>query len=328
MKILKNVCYSIAALSVFMAPALAQDKFPSRTIEIVVPSGAGGGQDTLVRMIQPQLEKDLGVSIRVTNVSGGAHSKGIIYSHNAEADGHLIHCESPSGIIADIFKKMPFRFTEEFVPVARMQADIGVLWTGSKGKFNSVQEMIDFAKKNPGKVTVAIASPGGVDDAGVGYFAKAAGIQLAIVPVESGGERMASVIANHIDMMYEEASAVGDMMKSGNLRPLVVFRDDRIQVGELKDTPAAGELGLKGLGALGTWRGFAVKKGTPQPVIDRWVAAFKKIYDTPEYQNYAKENGLDLNPGWMGPEEFGKLWKDNEATFREVFVELGRVKPE
>jgi tripartite-type tricarboxylate transporter receptor subunit TctC len=326
MKIWKNVCYSMLALSVCTTSAMAQDKFPSRTIEIVVPSGAGGGQDTLVRMIQPQLEKDLGVAIRVTNVPGGAHSKGIIYSHNAEADGHLIHCESPSGIAADIFKKMPFRFTEEFVPVARLQADIGVLWSGSKGRFKSIQEMIDFAKKNPGKVTVAISSPGGVDDAGVGYFAKAAGIKLAIVPVESGGERMASVIANHIDLMYEEASAVGDMMKSGNLRPMVVFRDERIQ-GELKDTPSTGELGLKGLGALGTWRGFAVKKGTPQPAIDRLVAALKKIYDSPDYQKHAKENGLDLNPGWMGPEEFANLWKENMTTFHDVFVELGRVKP-
>jgi tripartite-type tricarboxylate transporter receptor subunit TctC len=327
MKLWKKMCYSMLALSLCTASAMAQQKFPSRTIEIVVPSGAGGGQDTLVRLIQRPLEKELGVAIRVTNVTGGAHSRGIIYSNNAEADGHLIHCESPSGIIADIFKKMPFRFTEAFVPVARLQADTGVLWSGSKGRFKSIQEVIDFAKKNPGKVTVAIASPGGVDDAGVGYFAKAAGIKLAIVPTESGGERMASVIANHIDLMYEEAGAVGDMVKSGNLRPLVVLRDERIPEGELKDTPAAGELGLKGLAALGTWRGFAVKKGTPQPVIDRLEAAFKKVYDSPEYQKWAKENALDLIPGWMGQEEFANLWKESMPMFQEVFVELGRIQP-
>jgi tripartite-type tricarboxylate transporter receptor subunit TctC len=326
MKLWKKMCYSMVALSICTASAMAQQKFPSRTIEIVVPSGAGGGQDTLVRWIQRPLEKELGVAIRVTNVPGGAHAKGIIYSHKAEADGHLIHCESPSGIIADIFKKMPFRFTEEFLPVARLQADIGVLWSGSNGRFKSIQELIDFAKKNPGKVTIAIASPGGVDDAGVGYFAKTAGIKLAIVPTESGGERMASVIANHIDLMYEEASAVGDMMQSGNLRPLVVFRDERMS-GELKDTPSTGELGLKGLGSLGTWRGFFVKKGTPQPAIDRLEAAFKKVYDSPEYQKYAKENGLDLNPGWLGQKELANLEKENMTTFHDVFVELGRIKP-
>ena len=326
MQIFKTIFCTVAVAAFCVAPAAAQQKFPSRTIEIVVPSGAGGGQDTLVRLIQPMLEKDLGVAIRVSNVPGGAHTKGIMYVNNADADGHTILCESPSGVIADVFKKMPFRFTEGFVPLARFQADTGILWIGGKGRFKSVQEMIEFAKKNPGKVTVAIASPGGIDDAGVGSFAKAAGIKLALVPVDSGGERMTSIIANHIDLMYEEASAVGDMVKSGHIKPLVILRDERIPTEELKNTPSAGELGFKGLGSLGTWRGFAVKKGTPQPVVDRLVAAFKKVYDSPDYLKWTKENALDLTPGWMGPTEFGALWKENLTMFHEVFVELGRLK--
>ncbi len=327
MKILNKVFCAVAAVSFCVAPAVAQQKFPSRTIEIVVPAGAGGGLDTLSRLIQPQLEKEMGVAVRVTNVSGGAQTKGLIYSHNAEADGHTIHCGSQSGVIADVFKKMPFKFTEAFVPLVRFQLDNGVLWTGTKGRFKTVQKLIDFAKKNPGKVTVGISSPGGADDAALGQFAKLAGIKLAIVPIDSGGERMASVIANHVDLMYEEASAVGDMMKSGNLIPLVVLKDERMPSGELKDTPAAGEIGLKGWSGLGTWRGFAVKKGTPQPVIDKLAAAFKKVYDSPEYQKWTKENSLDLTPGWQDQAAFAALWKDSFATYQDVFTQLGRIKP-
>lgn len=327
MKLLKQMCLSIAALSICAAPAVAQQKFPARTIEIVVPAGAGGGLDTVSRLIQMPLEKDLGVAVRVTNVPGGAQSKGIIYSHKAEADGHTIHITSQSGVIADVFKKMPFKFIEEFVPVARFQSDAGVLWTGAKGRFKSVQEMVDFAKKNPGKVTVSISSPGGADDAAVAYFGKQLGIKLAVVPVESGGERMASAIAGHIDMMYEEAAAVGDMLKSGDLKPLVVLNDTKLPIGELKDVPAAGDLGAKGWTGLGTWRAFVVKKGTPQPVVDRLEAAFKKIYDSPEYQKYAKENGLDVTPGWMGQAELGKLMQSTFVLYKDMFTELGRIKP-
>jgi tripartite-type tricarboxylate transporter receptor subunit TctC len=325
MKLFKALCIS-TALVLTSGTAWAQQAYPSRSIEIVVPSGAGGGQDTLVRLIQPKLEKDLGVSIRVSNIPGGAHTKGITYANNAPADGYSVLCVSPSGLIADVFKKMPTKFTESFVPVATMQKDIGLLWIGSKGRFKTIQEVIDFAKKNPGKVTVTISSPGGIDDAAVGHFAGLAGIKLAVVPADSGGERMASIIAGHVDLMYEEASAVGDMMKAGNIVPLVVFSDKRLTTPSLANVTSAGEIGLKGWDGMGTWRGFAVKKGTPQAVIDRLEAAFKKVYDAPDYQKWAKENALDVIPGWMDHAQTAKLWEEGTARFTKVFTQLERIK--
>jgi tripartite-type tricarboxylate transporter receptor subunit TctC len=302
-----------------------QKEYPNHSIELVVPSGAGGGQDVLCRFIQPLLEKELGVSVRVSNVSGGAHTKGIIYSHSAPADGYVIHCESPSGIIADIFKKMPFRFQDEFVPIARLNKDIGVLWIGKNGRFKDVREMIAYGKQNPGKVTVGIATPGGVDDASVGMFGNLTGVEFAFVPIESGGERMASVIGAHVDLMYEEVSAVGDMVKSGDLKPLVIFRDERINTPDLKDTPAAGEIGIKGMDAFGTYRYFAVRKGTPQEIVDKLVVVFKKIYDSPAYQKWAEENILNLSPGWMGPQELKQLWDANNRDYTAVFTRFGRL---
>lgn len=325
MNVLKTVFVG-TAMVLAAAAVQAADAYPSRTIEIIVPSGSGGGQDTLVRFIQPMLEKDLGVSVRVTNVPGGGHTKGIMYSYKAPADGYVVHCESPSGIIADVFKKMPIKFIEEFVPVARLQREQGYLWTGANSRFKSLKDLIDFAKKNPGKVTVAISSPGGVDDASLGHFAQEAGIEVAIVPIDSGGERMAATIAGHVDLMYEEFSAVGDMMKAGKMVALVGLMDERLQTPDLKDIPAAGEFGLKGWDLAGTWRGFAVRKGTPQEAIDRLEVAFKKIYDSAEYQKYAQENGLDATPGWMGQAEFAKLWASNYDAFNKAFKKLGRIK--
>jgi tripartite-type tricarboxylate transporter receptor subunit TctC len=320
-----SIGFFLLAASVF-AGADQERVYPSHSIELVVPSGAGGGQDVLCRVIQPMLEKELGVSIRVSNVSGGAHTKGIIYSYSAPADGYVIHCESPSGIIADIFKKMPFRFQDEFVPIARLNKDIGVLWIGKNGRFKDVQEMIAYGKENPGKVTIAIASPGGVDDAGLGLFGNRAGVEFAFVPIESGGERMASVIGGHVDFMYEEVSAVGDMIKSGDLKPVVVLRDERINTPDLKDTPSAGELGITGMEALaGTFRFFAVRKGTPQEIVDKLVTVFRKIYDSPEYQKWSEENVLNLIPGWMGPQELKKLWDDTNREYTAVFTQLGRL---
>jgi tripartite-type tricarboxylate transporter receptor subunit TctC len=314
------VLFSLTALGLIAGASVSAEgqkekPYPSRSIEIVVPSGAGGGQDTMVRVMQPLLEKELGTSIRVSNVPGGAHTKGILYAKAAPADGYLIHCESPSGLIADIFNKMPFRFSLEFVPIARIQQDSGILWIAARGasrRFRNDRLRETESGQGDGRHRDA----GGVDDASVGTFAQLAGVEFAVVPIESGGERMASVIAGHVDLMYEEASAVGDMVKSGDLRPLVVFKDKRIDTPELKNTPCAGELGIKGMDALGTWRGFAVRKETPKAIQDRLTAAFKKVYDSPEYQKWAKENVLDLTPGWMGQEEFASFGRTTSGTTR------------
>lgn len=303
----------------------ANEEYPNKTIEIVCPSGSGGGQDTLCRLIAPMLEKELGTTFRVTNVNGGAHVKGIIYSNSAPADGYTIHCESPSGIIADIFQKMDFKFTEEFVPVCRMQIENGVLWTAKNGRFKTFQEAIAYAKDHPGEVSITIASPGGVDDAGIGLLQKVAGVEFAVVPADSGGERMASVIAGHVDFLYEELSAVGDMMDSGTIVPALLFGKQRVNTPEFKDVPCTDELGYYGLEGVGTWRGFAVKKGTPQDIIDKLEAAFKVVFESEEYQKYAHENSLDLVSGWQSEEEFGELWESTYEDFSKTFKELGRI---
>jgi len=316
------MCITVATL---FAEGSKEKPYPNKPIEMVVPSGAGGGQDTLVRMMQPFLEKDLGVSVRVTNVDGGAHVKGIVYTYSNPADGYTVHCESPSGIIADIFNKMQFKFTEEFVPVALLQRDSGVLWASTTGRFNTIQDVIAYAKANPGKVTVSVASPGGIDDAGIGLFADQAGIQLALVPTSSGGERMASLIGGHTDLMYEEVSAVGDMAASGQVKPMIIFSKERVNTPEMKDVPSSVELGFVGLENMGTWRGFAVKKGTPQEVVDKLEASMKRFYDSADYQAWAKDNALDITPGWLGAKDFGKLWEDSLVIFDKVFTELGRL---
>jgi tripartite-type tricarboxylate transporter receptor subunit TctC len=153
-----------------------------------------------------------------------------------------------------------------------------------------------------------------------------AGVKVSIVPTDDGGERMASVIANHVDLMYEEVSAVGDMVKSGNLKPLVILRDERINSPELKDTPCAGEIGIKGMGSYGTWRAFFFRKGTPQECVTKMEAALKQVYDSADYQKMAKDNDLDLTPGWMNAQQLGALVKENKTSFTQVFKTLGRIK--
>ena len=309
---------------IFMTGLIAQagTEYPTRTIEIVVPSGTGGGQDTLVRVLEPLLEKILGVGIKVTNVPGGSHTKGILYSYEAPADGYTIHCLSPSDLASDIFKKLNITFTEEFVPLCRFQHDTSIFWGGANGKFKDIYEVIEYAKKYPGAVTIAAASPGGIDDAVIGLFSNQTGAKLTLIPTK-GGERLSMTIGGHYHMVCEEAGSVGDLMKTGDLIPFFVARATRIDNKWLKDAVCSEDLGIDV--SIGTWRGFALKKGTPQEIVDILAKAFEDAYNLEEYKKYEKENLLNLRPGWLGPEEFGKSWQEEIEAFTDVFKSLGRL---
>jgi len=115
------------------------------------------------------------------------------------------------------------------------------------------------------------------------------------------------------------------MVASGHVKPILVFKTERINTPELKDVPCSGELGFAGLENLGTWRGFAVKKGTPQEAIDVLEAALKRVYDSAEYQKWAKENVLDITPGWLDAAGYRALWDNNLKSYTEVFTKLGRL---
>ncbi len=301
--------------------------YPDKPVELVVPAGAGGGLDTFVRFSAEVAKKVAGVNVplRVTNVPGGAHTKGILYAYKAPADGYTVFSLSPSDVIADVFKKLDIKFTEEFVPICRMQHDTSIVAVSTKGRFKSMQEVIAFGKANPGKVSWGILSPGGIDDAVAGTVAKLAGIKITLVPFKGSGELNAAVLGGHVDLVQGEPVEVLELMKSGDMRPILVLSKERItRVSQFKDVPTGKELGLDT--DLATWRGIAMKKGTPKEAIDYWVAVFKKIHDSEEYKKFSRENLLDLKPGWQGPEEFGKLWKDELKLFTEVFTELGRLK--
>jgi len=324
----KKVFLCCFLIMVFLGSLLAvgiyaESNYPSRTIEIVIPSGTGGGQDTMVRVMEPLLEKELGVAIKVSNVSGGSHTKGILYSYSAPADGYTIHCLSPSDLISDIFQKINVTFTEQFIPICRIQHDTATFWSGANGRFKNINEVIEYGKEYPGEITVGAASPGGIDEAVIGIFSAKTGAKLTLVPT-AGSERLSMAIAGNIDLVAEEPSVVGDLMKTGDLLiPFYVARGSRIDNEWLKDAPCSSDLGFDL--SLGTWRGFAVRKGTPQEVVDVLVKAFEKVYNSPEYKKWEKENLLNLRPGWLGPEDFGKLWEEEVIVYTEVFKSLGSL---
>ena len=179
--------------------------------------------------------------------------------------------------------------------------------------------MLAYAKENPGKVKVGGTSPGGLDDFIVSGFAKAAGIELLYIPYNSAAETKAALLGGEIDIYQDKLISFLQMIQSDDVVPIVTLYDRRLEeVEEMKDVPCTVEKGINF--TQGSWRGFAVKKGTPQEIVDYLEDVLKKCYDSEEYKETAEKDKSDIIPGYMPAEEFGKLWEEQLAAFREVFA--------
>jgi putative tricarboxylic transport membrane protein len=293
--------------------------YPKRTIEMLVPFGAGGSSDIMARVLAPIMEDYIDVSVNVVNKAGGGSLDGTLYVHSQPADGYTLLQVTPSHPIIESKGDAPINFTEEFVPIGCFQVDIMSLAVlKDNPNFQTFDEMIAYAKENPGKVKIGGTSPGGLDDFLVNALGDAAGVEFTFVPYNSGGERNAAFLGGEIDVYMDKLIAFLQMLQSEDVVPIATLYDRRLsEVPEMADVPCTVEKGVNF--TQGSWRGYAVKKGTPQPIIDFLEELLKKAYDSEKYRKQAELDKSDLIPGYMTAEEFGQLWQDELARFKKVF---------
>jgi tripartite-type tricarboxylate transporter receptor subunit TctC len=249
---------------------------------------------------------------------------GTIQAFSQPADGYTILVVTQSTTLVDVFDRMPFRFIDEFVPLARVQTEIAALWAAPDGRFSTIQEVLDYARAG-GMITVTGSSPGGLDEALIEAFNFSAGINLTLVPLQTIGERMAAVIGGHVDLIVEYPSALMDMASIGGIIPLVFLSDDAIDFPQFAHVPYAGQVGVTGMNPLRLWRILTVRRDTPQEVRDVLVAALHNVVYHPTYMAWEAANGMDMMPSWLGPDETAELLVYTVNQLDYIFRALGRL---
>ena len=324
MKVVSRLFLLVPLLILVGFSAQAAEKpegYPERPIEVVVQYGAGGGSDTFVRNLMMPARRILQTSINVTNMTGAAGVKAANYVLQQPADGYTIYNFSPEQLINTVFGRQNYK--EEFEPLVQVQQDISVFYVNPDNEnFQTVEELIAYAKKNPGKVQFTGTTPASPDEIIIMRFAKAAGIDVKYVPYDKAPKSHAAVLGGHLDVLHEEPGVIMSLIEAKRLIPIIVFNEERLE--RFPDVPCSVELGINI--TSGRWRGLAVKKGTPEPIVDYLAASFKKAYENSRYQQYAAASLLDLRDGWKYPEEFGKFWDEEYESFRQVMIDLGYVK--
>lgn len=296
--------------------ASAQE-YPTRPIRVVVPFGAGGSADVLIRIIANRLPATLGQQVVVDNRTGAGGMLGTSIAAQATPDGYtLLGTATPHSIVPHLYKKVPYDPLKAFVPITQIASQpYGLVVHPSLG-VKSVKDLIALAKKEPGKHNYASSGQGGAMHLFQALFVSMAGIDLVHVPYKSSGAVRADLTGGQIKIGCIGLSSILPAHKAGQLRIIAVTTAKRSEA--LPDVPSIAET-LPGYDAS-LWTGFAAPAGTPAPAIDRLHREIGKLLQTAEVKSAFERAGTDVVS--TTPKAFGELLVNEYAKWGKVVRDL------
>jgi tripartite-type tricarboxylate transporter receptor subunit TctC len=295
--------------------------FPTKgsTIEWIVPSAAGAGNDILARIMAPAMQESLGANVKVVNKEGGSQVIGLNYAANAKPDGHtLVYTNVPSilGRYLDPSKKAGFD-RESFIPIGSFASNAIVVGVNKSSRFNSIGELFDAVKANPGAVTVGTDSRGGDDHINLRILEDELGLKFNIVHYNSGAEKIAAVVAGETDFALGGISSFFGQYKSGELKLLSVIQDSPSDF--IPEVPTLASQGYQ-VDAMSNNFAISVPKGTPAETVAVLENALKKAEEDPAVQ--AKLEASGTQPVWQSGADVEKIWMDKETVIKPIIAEL------
>jgi tripartite-type tricarboxylate transporter receptor subunit TctC len=296
---MKKLALVVAAAALF-STALRADDFPSRPITFVSVFGPGSASDTICRIIADPLSAALKVPVIVEDRPGADGVVAAQYVQHASPDGYTLMMATNSPLSADPFllKDVSYDPVKDFTPVTRVGSFTLMLVINPGLPFNSVKDLVDYAKANPGKLSFASGNTAGI--VGGKTLAHWAGLDLLHVPYKSSPPAMEDVIAGRVSMMFADFTVAMPHVSAGQVRALAITRLKRSPF--FPDLPTMDEAGITGFD-LDAWAGLVAPAGTPPAVVAKLNAALRTIIDSPDVQAKFKNvgfQGFSSTPGEFG----------------------------
>ena len=303
---------------VFATGAAAQ--YPDKPIKLIVPQAAGSATDTVARILGAELAKEVGQQIIIDNRPGGALTLGVDLTAKADPDGYTI-CMGPIGALAinrHMVAKLPYDIERDLQPIALVTRGHLLLAVSPTLPFKSVQEIIDYAKQNPGKLLNASSSNGSPGHVGGELFKYMSGTDIVHVPYRGGSAAINDLIAGRVHLMFESLNSIAPHAKSGTVRPLAVSGARRSP--GFPDLPTVAEAGVPGYAAP-TWSGVNAPAGVPRPIIDKLNAAINRAIASQVFRDRFASIGDE--PAGGSPEDFAEVIQSDSAKWGDVIRRAG-----
>ncbi|HET7728737.1 MAG TPA: tripartite tricarboxylate transporter substrate binding protein [Usitatibacter sp.] len=304
----------LAASAAWLPASVSAQAFPAKPVHIIVPFPPGGGADALARIMQPYLTRLWGQPVIVENKPGAAGQIGAESVAGAPADGYTLMMSSTASLTE--------KNVHRFAPVTLVSASPYVVVANPKVPAASLRELIDYAKKNPGKLSYGSSGTGAASHLSAELFKSVAGVDMLHVPYKGTGQAVTDLLAGQIDLMFAPAQTVMPHVQAGKLRAYGVTSARRSPT--LPDMPSLVEGGLAGYEAIG-WFGLLAPVATPPAVVAKLSADANKVLAEPEVRQ--KMLTLGAEPSGNTPEQFARFIRDDMAKWSKLMAERG-IKPE
>lgn len=306
-----------AALAGGAAPAGAAEPFPSKPVVIYVGSKAGSPVDVYARTIARLAEPFLKQPIQVQNREGGSSTIAMATTLNQPADGYSLYGATRSITTVLVDADTGFK-PDDFTYIIRSQIDPFMFAVPGSSPYKTLKDVVEAAKKEPGKLKVAGFGTGTPHHIAMQRFARAAGFTYGWIPYDGGSAATAAVMGGHVDAVMTNPGQLRG--KGDRVRPLGLTHVER--VAGFPDIPTFKELGYDVTDLH--WRGLVTRNGVPADRIETLHQAFKKAMETPEWADFTEKQG-QLN-GYLGPQAFTKQALQDTAEARAVLEELNLIK--
>jgi tripartite-type tricarboxylate transporter receptor subunit TctC len=295
-------------------------KYPEKKIRFVAAFAPGGGSDLVARTLAKYVNPYLDNRVYVENVVGAGGAIGFREGAKASPDGYTLTM-IVTGLTVSPHVVKDFPSYDLFDPICIVAQDPMILTVGMENRFKTIQDLIFYAKVNPGRVSVSTAGVGSVNHLEIAAFADAIGAQFNIVPFKGSNPALVGALGGHVDVATSGCSEAISLVEGKKLRPLVVFGTKRSRL--YPDVPTARELGYEVV--IYMWRGVGVPKGTPKEVKAVLVEAFRRTMEDEECKKFMDQIGLERI--YLGSEEAAAWLKAQNDFFKNVVTKIG-LKPE
>ncbi|GAA6121741.1 tripartite tricarboxylate transporter substrate binding protein [Acidovorax sp. FG27] len=310
-----------AAAACALWPTLAAAQaFPTKPITIIVPFAAGGTTDILARVIAQGLTAELGQSVVVDNRAGAGGNIGGQAAARAPADGYTLFMGTVGthAINAALYKKMPFDPVKDFAPLTRVANVPNLLVANPAQPFKTVQELIAYAKANPGKINFGSSGSGSSIHLSGELFKSMAKVDMQHVPYKGSAPAVTDLLGNQIAIMFDNMPSAIQHVRSGKLRAIAVTTAKRSP--ELPDVPTIAEAGVPGYEAT-SWFGMFAPAATPAPIVGQLNKALVKVLAQPDIKKKINEQGAET--AGETPEQFAAFIQQEAVKWGKVVRESG-----
>jgi tripartite-type tricarboxylate transporter receptor subunit TctC len=298
----------------------AAAEYPDRPIHLIVPQAAGSATDTVARILGAALGEEIGQQIIVDDRPGGALTVGLDLTAKAAPDGYTL-CMGPIGALAitrHLVANLPYVIERDFQPIVVVAKGHLLLAVSPTTPFQTVAELVAYAKQNPGKLSNASSSNGSPGHVGGELFKFMTGTEIVHVPYKGGAPAINDLIAGRVQLMFESLNSIAPFARSGAVRPLGVSGDRRSPA--FPDLPTIAEAGVPGYSAP-TWSGVIAPAGVPRPIVDKLNAAINRAIHSAAFKEHFSSIGDE--PAGGTPEEFAALIASDSQKWGEVIRRAG-----